>query len=477
MGPSDETRSESWHDRPAPIPAAQEADVSEPRKPAPEPGGEGQNDEPRHAAPTPEPGESETDEPRPTPPTPEPGERETDEPRPIPLTRQQAQVELVLRAFGDEARRGPREWPEVGAQYLYRADRILVRDAYVDQVLQFLPDSGRDRGLIHGVTSLLVQQDALDAVTLVRDQFGFGVAAPDHLVSITAGEFGLCPATEPEVVPGWAAPDPVLTTDHRAGEGIRVVVIDTGLDPAAPDTHPWMAGVTGDADPAIGAGHLGPYAGHGTFIAGVVRCLAPRAEVIVRGVFKTAGAAFESDLVERLDDVLANDFPDVISMSAGTWTFDPTGLLGLTVFNETRLRHHKGVILVAAAGNDSSRHPFWPAAAPWTVSVGALATNWRTRADFSNFGGWVDVYAPGQDLINAFPVGTYKYHEPPLPPDGQFHGMARWSGTSFSTPVVAGLIAARMSRTGENGRDAASAVLAAARLTTLPGVGAAVLPS
>jgi subtilisin family serine protease len=254
-------------------------------------------------------------------------------------------------------------------------------------------------------------------------------------------------------------------------------VVDTGLDPDAASTHLWMRGVTGEPDPAIQPPSLLPYAGHGTFIAGLVRSVAPRAEVIVRAIFSQVGAIFESDLVVALDRVLHLDSPDVISMSAGTWTFDPTGLLGLEVFAENRLRHHKGIAVVVAAGNDGDRRYFWPAAAPWTVSVGALAADWRSRAHFSNFGGWVDVYAPGENLVNAYPTGTYAYQEPPhAPGKADFAGMASWSGTSFSTPLVAGLVAARMSRTGENGRDAAAALLKEAQARALPGVGAVLLP-
>ena len=196
---------------------------------------------------------------------------------------------------------------------------------------------------------------------------------------------------------------------------------------------------------------------------------------MVSNIFQVAGSVLESDLVAELDRALAWG-ADVFNLSITTATRLNLSMLGFDNFRR-RLQQYKGAVCIVAAGNDGSPVPIYPAAYPEMVSVGALGADWHGRARFSNYGGWVDVYAPGRDLVNAYATGPYECHEDPY--KGQirkFYGMARWSGTSFSTPVVTGLVAARMSRTGETGQEAAAALLAEARANAVPGVGAILVP-
>jgi subtilisin family serine protease len=258
---------------------------------------------------------------------------------------------------------------------------------------------------------------------------------------------------------------------------------DTGLlrDTAS---HAWLDGVrmanpVEDADPREplegDPPQIPPYTGHGTFVAGVLRCIAPATEIIVQNAFAIAGSELESDLVPRLDAALGLGV-DIFHLTIACSSRND---LPLIAFQEwLRKVRQTGAVCIAAAGNSGIDRKIWPAAFPGVIGVGALGGDWRGRATFSNFGSWVDVYAPGRDLVNAYATGTYTCHVYPYKGDvRKFYGMAKWSGTSFSTPIVTGLIASRMSRLGETARQAAAGVLAEAQAQAIPGVGPALWPS
>ncbi|MBS2937464.1 S8/S53 family peptidase [Nocardioides sp. J2M5] len=374
--------------------------------------------------------------------------------------------------------------------YLYHPDRVLVRAADVEAFeraaetldKEVLGESPRrdEATLLDGelVRYVLAPRRGGESVPDVLDLLEAGglrrgAASPDHWVHVSPGGPGgnLCPAIEPQET-GLRDPWPPVAPQSKGSE-VSVVVVDTGWHPpAATDPRtPWLAGVDGDDE--LNGPDLRPYAGHGTFIAGVVRCIAPDTKVFVDGFAiggVGGGGILESDLVVHLEAALTHD-PHVINLSAGCRTRFDLPSLPLEVFHRTRLRK-RDCVLVAAAGNDSWAAPFWPAAFGWCVGVGSLDRDGRV-SDYSNFGVSADVYALGRNHVNAFPDGTFVCNETPDVGDVRVFstGMARWSGTSFAAPLVAGLIAREISETGCSAADARDVVLARAVYDSDPTIG------
>jgi Subtilase family len=407
------------------------------------------------------------------------------------------ETDLIIRSFA-EGRDG-REIKVVtrdgGIDFMYAEGEILVREEHLESVLAILDqptradlergEPARIRPVIEGVVLLGLGGErfrlALDALAEVDRQLFPGAATANQVMTCAGGQGSGCSATEPEEVSYEIEPFPSVCHDN-GGAGVLVYMADTGLLQDAA-THPWLAHGVSMQNPVTDVDPLEPgnpptipaCAGHGTFGAGVLRCMAPDAQIVMTRALLYGGSQVESDLVPVLDAALGLG-ADIFHLTMACLSRNDQPLIGFEAWLR-HLRRQPGAICVAPAGNCGFDRPEWPGAFPGVIAVGALGGDWRGRATFSNFGPTVDVYAPGRDLINAFATGTYTCYVYPYTDDPRnFYGMAKWSGTSFSAPIVTGLIAARMSRTGETARQAAAAVLADARTRAIPGVGPVVLP-
>ena len=255
---------------------------------------------------------------------------------------------------------------------------------------------------------------------------------------------------------GSGAPVPARALAARTGAAyaspVTVGVLDTRLVP-----HDWLVGsyladpgtVERHAERLALAGSAGSDVGHSTFIAGLVLQQAPSATLRAAHVLDADGTCELYELVQAVRRV-ARAGVDVLNLSLGCHTDGdvlPWPLL------DALEELPQGSVVVAAAGNHDPRspvtqRPFWPAALPHVIAVGALAPDDTRAAAFSNDGSWVDLWATGDDLVSTFVSG------------GEFDGWASWGGTSFAAAVVSGVVAARTSREARvSAREAAYELL------------------
>lgn len=404
-----------------------------------------------------------------------------------------------LRLVGDQPERAMRSYP-VAAQARLETQHMPIR-------VRLVPNSA-DPTPAPDAWNVLQAYRATQRGSFAAQQH----VALDHLMTAARHTSGspVHPAMTQQPISsygqlGWGGRQPVNWLGHLPARNPDVpnrrrpvvAVLDTGvgahpwlppaivrLDPTVFDVtivNPELDGVTVDPYEAV----LDPDAGHGTFIAGLIRQHCADANILAIRVMGGDGLVAESVLLDALwllvlrqQMAIANAKPDelvdVVSLSLGYYheqpddaSFDPLLLTPLRLLGEL------GVAVVVAAGNDATNRPMFPAAfTPWVggpvtapdpncvpvMSVGALNPN-GTIALFSNAGPWVACHRPGASVVSTFPT-TFNAGQQAanatsfggegsrstIDADDFTSGFGVWSGTSFAAPVLAGQIAAQLCR-------------------------------
>ncbi|RHW23349.1 CHAT domain-containing protein [Nocardioides immobilis] len=342
--------------------------------------------------------------------------------------------------------------------YLYVRGRLLVRDHALEVVSHACRDAGVQLDLLgrplDGIVTLAVDADVPELLGRLEHHVSPNDVSPCHVACLT-GFVMLGPAARPRPAPDWRRPPVIGRVTRAAG----VVILDTGLVQEAAEC-PLLEGVTGDPDSP-----RGPFRGHGTFVAGVVRSVAGPGALHVTDTFE--GAVVDEVTLAR-DLLEAQARTDAVVVVPGGFYTRGDRLPLTSTAGETVGGRAADPLTVCAAGNDATDRPLWPGAASDSVSVGALDVDGRHPAPWSNYGTSVDMWAVGTDVASTLDSGE-QVPADPTAPTTTFAGVAVMSGTSVASAIAAGVVAAQLGRTGGATRAALESAIALTE--AIPGLG------
>ena len=270
--------------------------------------------------------------------------------------------------------------------------------------------------------------DPLDGAAALASHGIQATVTPDHVLAYSATPNDLL-FSQQWYLPAVGAP---AAWDHTKGSASVIVAdLDSGVDPTHPDlAGKLVPGYDAETGQPLSTTTNSDNVGHGTATAGVIGAATDN-------VIGVASLGWDTKVMPiKLGDVplvssevaglhfAADHGAPIANLSFGGACPDANEAAAVTYAQS------KGMLLVAAAGNDATTgdHPSYPAADPDVFAVGATAFD-GSRAFYSNTGDYVDIVAPGGSAD-----GNPAHDMVLLAPGGGFQAAA---GTSFSSPLVA----------------------------------------
>jgi subtilisin len=225
----------------------------------------------------------------------------------------------------------------------------------------------------------------------------------------------------------WTAIREDTSWERCTGRGVRVAIVDSGIDTEHPDLKGKVVesveAVAEDGKINFHPSTSGDQAGHGTACAGIISSVAPKADLYSVKVLGPNASGSGDMFLVGLDYAIKQKF-HVINLSLGTTKRDYFGPL----HDLLDRAYHAGCIVVAAANN--LPYPSYPS----IFSSSIVSVVKRAGGDPFNFGyrygHVIELVAPGVEVKTTWPGGGYR----------------QLTGNSFACPYIVGIIALLMER-------------------------------